>query len=226
MGNSSWLPTALTSMAQSVDSLFYIMLGVVTFFFVVVEVLLVTFLIRYRRTKKNQVGANVHGNNLFEAIWTLIPAVILVLLGAYSVNYVYKLQTPPRSDVVIEVVGHEWFWEFKYPNGLDVHNDLRVPAGENVLFDIHSEDVIHGFYIPAARVQQDALPGRQTQFWIQPETKDVGKVFDVPCDQFCGTGHPIMVAHMTVMSPDDYNNWLQTELQKQQAANQPSNTTG
>lgn len=226
MHNSSWLPAQLTLNSQHVDHLFYVMLGVVTFFFVAVEVLLVTFLIRYRRTKRNQVGANVHGNNLLEVVWTLIPALILVVLGAYSVKFVYDLQTPPSRDVTIQVVGHEWFWEFKYPNGLDVHNDLRIPAGENVLFDIHSADVVHGFYIPVSREQQDALPGRQTQFWVNAETKDVGQTFTVPCDQFCGTGHPTMVAHLTVMSPQDYDNWLQTELQKQNAANASSNTTG
>jgi cytochrome c oxidase subunit II len=226
VGNSSWLPTALTSMAHDVDGLFYVMLAIVTVFFVIVEVLLVTFLIRYRRTKKNQVGVDVHGNNLFEVIWTLIPALILVVLGAYSVKYVYNLQVPPSSDVVIHVTGHEWFWDFNYPNGLDEHNVLRVPAGENVLFDITSADVIHGFYIPGARVQQDALPGRQTQFWINADPKDIGKTFTVPCDQFCGTGHPTMVATLLVMSPQDYNTWVQSELQKQQAATQSTNTTG
>ncbi|MCL6593389.1 MAG: cytochrome c oxidase subunit II [Alicyclobacillus sp.] len=216
LGNSSWLPTALTSMAHSVDSLFYIMLGVVTFFFVLVEVLLITFLIRYRRTKRNQVGVDVHGNNLLETVWTLIPAAILVFMGAYSVRYVYELQTPPANPVVIDVIGHEWFWEFKYPNGVDVKNDLRVPAGQNVLFNIHSADVIHGFYIPEVRIQQDALNDRITQFWMNANPADVGKTFDVPCDQFCGTGHPIMVAKMTVMSADDFNQWLQTQLQQQQ----------
>lgn len=217
MSSSSWLPAQLTSMAHNVDLLFYIMLGIITFFFVLVEVLLITFLIRYRRSAKNQVGVNVHGNNVLETVWTLIPALILVFMGAYSVRYVYEAQNPPAKPLVIEVTGHEWFWEFKYPNGLDTHNDLRIPAGQNVLFDIHSADVIHGFYIPEARIQQDALPGRITQFWVNVDAKDVGKQFQVPCDQFCGAGHPIMVGQLTVMSPDDFNTWMQTELQKQQS---------
>jgi cytochrome c oxidase subunit 2 len=204
-------------MAQSVDGLFYIMLGVITFFFVLVEVLLITFLIRYRRTRTNQVGASIHGNNKLEILWTLVPAAILVVLGAMSVRYVYELQTPPAKPEVIKVTGHMWYWEFQYPNGLKTRNDLRVPAGENVLFQITSGDVIHGFYIPAVRIQQDALPGRLTEFWMNADPGKVGQTFDVPCDQFCGSGHSIMDAKMKIMSPSDYENWKQAELAKQKS---------
>ena len=216
---SSWLPVELTQMAHKVDGLFYVVLGVVTFFFVLVEILLITFLVRYRRTKTNQVGANIHGNNFLEIIWTLIPAAILLFMGAYSVKFVYDLQTPPSAPIPIKVIGHEWSWEFQYPNGLKTKNDLRVPAGQNVLFEITSADVIHGFYIPAVRIQQDALPGRQTEFWINAEPSKVGQVFNVPCDQFCGIGHSTMHASMTVMTPADFQKWEQTELQKQQSSN-------
>lgn len=215
---ASWLPAALTQMAQRVDSLFYIMLGVVAFFFVLVEVLLITFLIRYRRTKRNRTGKNVHGNNVFEIIWTLVPTVILVFMGVISVKYVYAEQTPPANPIVIKVTGHMWSWEFKYPNGLDVTNDLRVPAGQPVLFDITSADVIHGFYIPAVRVQQDALPGRQTQFWMEADSSDIGKQYPVPCDQFCGVGHSKMHATLTVMSPSDWQQWEATQLKQQNSS--------
>lgn len=202
-------------MSGHVDSLFYIVLGVVTFFFVLVEFLLIFFLIRYRRTRRNQAGANVHGNNMLEIIWTLIPALILVFMGAYSVKYVYAMQVPPAKEYVIQVIGHEWYWEFKYPDGVDTHNDLHIPAGQNVLFDITSGDVIHGFYIPADRMQQDAVPGRLTQYSMNAKLSDIGRVFPVPCDQFCGAGHPAMVAHMTVDSKASFNTWLENQLKAQ-----------
>lgn len=218
MGNATWLPAQLTHFAHNVDGLFYGVLAVVTFFFVLVEVLLVVFLIRYRRTKRNMVGANVHGNNKMEIIWTLIPALILVAIGVFSVKYVYAAQVAPASPVVIKVIGHEWKWEFQYPNGVDTTNDLRVPAGKAVLFDITSSDVIHGFYIPVARMQQDALPGRQTQFSVDIENNYIGQTFTVPCDQFCGPGHPGMIAKMTVMSQSDFQNWLATTKQQQNSS--------
>lgn len=217
LAHSSWLPIELTPMAHNVDQLFYIMLGVVAVFFVIVEVLLVMFLIRYRRTKRNQVGAPIHGNNKWETIWTIIPAAILVFMGAYSVRYVYALQTPPAPDYTIHVIGHEWYWEFKYPNGADVQSQLRLPAGKTVLFDITSADVIHGFYIPDFRVQQDALPGRQTQFSVQLLSSDLNKTFDVPCDQFCGQGHPKMIAQAQVVSDSAFNQWMKDQLKKQQS---------
>lgn len=214
LSESTWLPPALTHMAQNVDTLFYAMLIIVTVFFVIVEVLLVVFLVRYRRTKRNRVGVHVHGNTALETIWTAIPALILVVAGAFSVNLVYKAQTPPAKPLTIQVIGHMWYWEFKYPNGLDVQNDLRIPAGQPVLFDITSGDVIHGFYIPAVRIQQDALPGRRTDFWVQAKTADIGQQFPVPCDQFCGQGHPKMVATLTVMSPSDFRSWTAAQLKK------------
>ncbi|GMA49677.1 hypothetical protein GCM10025857_10340 [Alicyclobacillus contaminans] len=213
---ASWLPTELTQMSHQVDRLFYIMLGIIAFFFVLVEVLLITFLVRYRRSRLNAVGANVHGNNKLELLWTLVPAVVLVFMGVSCVKYVYAMQTPPAKPEVIQVTGHMWAWESQYPNGLKTRDDLRVPAGENVLFKITSTDVVHGFYIPAVRIQQDALPGRQTEFWMKADAADVGKVFDVPCDQYCGLQHSLMDAKMTVMTPADYERWKQSELAKQQ----------
>jgi cytochrome c oxidase subunit II len=212
---ASWLPLELTQVAHNTDSLFYIMLGVVTFFFLLVEVLLITFLIRYRRTKANRVGVNVHGNMKLEVLWTLIPAFILVVLGAFSIKYVYADQVVPAKPLIVKVTGHEWYWQFTYPNGATTKNELRVPAGQTVEFQITSADVIHGFYIPDLRMQQDALPGRETYYWANIKTTDVGTKFRIPCDQFCGAGHPQMVAQGQVMTQSDFENWEQ----QQKAAN-------
>lgn len=204
-------------MARNVDHLFYIMLIIVAIFFVIVEALLVIFLIRYRRTKRNRVGADIHGNTKLEAIWMAVPFVILAIMGAFSVHYVYQLQTPPAPKYTIQVIGHEWYWEFKYPNGLDLQNELKIPAGQNVLFDIHSADVIHGFYIPDFRLQQDALPDRQTQFSVDPLTADIGKNFVIPCDQFCGQGHPTMISKGQVLSDAQFQQWMASQLKSQSA---------
>jgi cytochrome c oxidase subunit 2 len=211
----TWLPPALTQMAREADSLFYVMLAVVTAFFVIVEVLLVTFLIRYRRSRQRQVGARTQGNTKLEIVWTLIPALILVAMGAFGVNYVYAVQTPPANSYVIRVTGHEWYWEIQYPNGVDVHNNFAIPAGVPVLFDITSQDVIHGFYIPAVRLQQDAVPGHLTQFYVTADPKDEGKTFLVPCDQFCGQGHSLMIGSMKVLSQADFDAWLNQHKQNQ-----------
>lgn len=215
LAGSSWLPIELTAMARSVDHLFYILLVIVAVFFVLVEFLLAYFLIRYRRTKRNRVGANIHGNNRLEMLWTAVPFVILAVLGAYSVQYIYRLQTPPAPVYTIHVVGHKWYWEFRYPNGADTQNVLMVPAGQNVLFDITSMDVVHGFYIPDFRLQQDAVPGRLTQFSVNVRSVDTGTRFIIPCDQFCGAGHPTMIAHGQVLSPNKFKAWMAATLKQQ-----------
>ncbi len=208
---ASWLPTELTQVAHNTDNLFYILLGVCAVFFLLVEALLITFLIRYRRTKANRVGVNVHGNMKLEVVWTLVPALILVVLGAFSIKYVYADQIVPANPLVIQVTGHEWYWQFTYPNGATTKNDLRIPAGRTVEFEITSSDVIHGFYIPDLRMQQDAMPGRETYFWADVKPSQVGTKFLIPCDQFCGVGHPHMIANGQVMTMADFLTWEQQQ---------------
>ncbi|WDL98272.1 cytochrome c oxidase subunit II [Alicyclobacillus sp. ALC3] len=220
---ASWLPTAITHMSQRVDRLFYIVLGICALLFVVVEVLLVLFIVRYRRTDKNRTGKAVHGNNLLELMWTVAPTVILVVIGVISLRSVYAEQNPPvtASANTIHVTGHMWQWEFKYSNGVDVSSwddTFEVPAGQPVVFDITSADVIHGFYIPSVRIQQDALPGRQTRFWVNLDPTYIGKSFPVPCDQFCGLFHSKMRATMKVVSPAEYRQWLAQQLCRQQSS--------
>jgi len=210
MVNSFWFPKAITDLARQIDSMFNLISVIAIIIFVLVEVLLVVFLLRYRRNNKNQQGAAIHGNTKLEIIWTVIPAFILVVLGILSINLVYAIQTPPADVTVVQVIGHKWNWEFKYADGTDVFNEVRVPAGKNVLFKITSAkgDVIHGFYIPSLRLQQDALPGRETHVWMN--SGDIGS-YDIICDQYCGTNHSLMVAKIKVVSQSDYNQWLATQ---------------
>jgi cytochrome c oxidase subunit II len=209
-----WLPTPLTDTAKSTDTLFYIITGVTIFFFILVEFLLILFLIRYRRRRADQQGAAVHGNTKLEILWSLIPALILVFLGISSTKLVYAIQTPPADVEEIDVIGHKWYWEFKYPNGVDTVGDLRIPAGKNVLFKITSDDVIHSFYIPDFRLKQDAVPGRLTQFHANVDENHLG-TYTVYCAEYCGTSHSQMLAQLKVVSDSEYQAWLADQKQKQ-----------
>jgi cytochrome c oxidase subunit 2 len=214
---SVWLPTPLTDSANKTDTLFYVITWITGFFFVLVEFLLVYFLIRYRRRRAEQRGVAVHGNTKLEIIWTLIPALILVIIGISSTKLVYALQTPPADVEEIDVVGHKWYWEFKYPNGVDTVGELHIPAGKNVLFRITSADVIHSFYIPEFRIKQDAVPGRLTEFTVNVPDKDKG-TYKIYCAEYCGTSHSQMLANMSVVNEDSYQSWLADQKQKQAEA--------
>jgi cytochrome c oxidase subunit II len=218
-----WLTQPITDLGHQTDTLFYWVLGLTGVVFVLVEVLLVWYLLRYKRTHAEQQGLDYHGNTKLEIIWTLIPALILVGLGAYSLPIVKAQQAAPTDSYVIEVTGHMWSWEFKYPNGLDTVNseDLRIPANKNVVFKITSADVIHDFWVPQFRVKQDALPGRLTQVWVNVKQDFVGNSYPIECAEYCGTFHSKMISKVEILSQSDFDSWsasaLQTQVAKQKA---------
>ncbi|MCY4643206.1 MAG: hypothetical protein OXB88_01170 [Bacteriovoracales bacterium] len=120
------------------------------------------------------------------------------------------------EDVLrVQVQAQQWAWNFRYagPDGIfntldDVVtlNDLRIPAGKKVVFQLTSKDVIHSFYLPNFRVKVDAMPGRISRMWIQSKEEERGR-FEVACAEMCGTYHYKMAAAMTLLSPEDFADW-------------------
>ncbi len=204
-----WLPDALTEVAKNSDTLFYVILGITLFFFVLVEFLLAVFLVRYRRKWAAKDGVNLHGNHRLEILWTVIPALILVVLGVYSTQMTYAIQKTPSDVVVIKVHGQKWSWEYEYPGGFTKTNDLRLPEGKDVLFKITSKDVIHSFWIPQFRLKQDAVPGRETEYTVKVEKGDTSNL-RVVCAEYCGTAHAMMVNKITVMKPEAFDAWVKS----------------
>lgn len=201
------LPEAIGNMAEKVDSLFNIITWIALAMFILVEVLLLVFLIRYRRRWSDDQGQSIHGNTKIELIWTIIPALILVIIGILGSQITYDLQRPPKDVYTIEVVGKKWAWDFKYPEGFRTTNELYVPEGKNILFKITSNDVIHSFWIPAIRMKQDAVPGRETQFWTGPMQQGT---YSIPCAEYCGTMHSMMIGKLHVVSQNDFNQFVQS----------------
>jgi cytochrome c oxidase subunit II len=208
------MPDALTHGASDIDGLFGLVFWITLAVFVLVEVLLVVFLLRFKRKAPGKEGKNIHGNTKAEVIWTLIPAIILVVLGIYSSGMVYAIQQPPADVYEIKVTGMKWAWQFEYPNGAVSNGDLRLPEGKNVLFKITSKDVIHSFWIPEFRMKQDAVPGRETRYWVK--AADVAKVDQkytkhVICAEYCGNAHSKMLADFTIMNDADFDKWVAEE---------------
>ncbi|MCG0314779.1 MAG: hypothetical protein L5657_09035, partial [Calditerricola sp.] len=115
MEGSLFLPAALSETAKDVDALFYILTGIAVVIFLLVWMLLLIFLVRYRRKHPTKQGLRLYGNTRLEIIWTVIPALILVVLGIYSAQMVYALQKPPADAYEIQVTASKWKWEFTYP---------------------------------------------------------------------------------------------------------------
>lgn len=219
MGKFFWLPDQLTQGAKDIDGLFGVIFVVTLIVFLLVEGLLVFFLLRYRRKNKDQHGKRIHGNTRAEVIWTVIPAIILVALGIYSSGMVYSIQQPPADVYTIKVTGMKWAWQFQYPNGAKTMGDLRIPAGRKILFEITSKDVIHSFWIPEFRIKQDAVPGRQTEFYVDPIVQaQPGQTVTYPkrvvCAEYCGQGHSKMDADIHIMNGSDFDNWVAVQKTK------------
>lgn len=216
MGLSNfYLPEALTQTAKDIDGLFGLIFWISLVAFILVEALLVIFLIRYKRKHPDKQGLAIHGNTKAEVIWTLIPALILVGIGIYSTGMVYTIQEPPADVYEIKVTGMKWAWEFEYPNGAKTYGELRIPEGENVLFKIYSKDVIHSFWIPEFRIKQDAVPGRETRYWVKAETlNNVENKYEkrIICAEYCGNQHSNMLADLQIMPADEFTAWVDKEL--------------
>jgi len=208
------LPEALTSTAKEIDNLFYLIFWITLVVFILVEALLVIFLIRYKRKHPDQQGKPIHGSTKAEVIWTLIPAIILVFIGVYSSGMVYTIQDPDVTDPYeIQVVGFKWAWEFHYPNGAKTVNQLHIPEGKDVLFRITSKDVIHSFWIPEFRMKQDAVPGRETNFYIKADKIGEERVLAerIVCAEYCGDNHSKMLGDVIIQPQADFDTWVAAE---------------
>jgi cytochrome c oxidase subunit 2 len=129
--------------------------------------------------------------------------VIVIFVWAFRVFL--NINTPPANAYEVQVTGQKWKWLFTYPNG-HVDQDLHVPVNTPVRLVMTSEDVIHGFFIPAFRLKHDVLPGRYVKLWFR--AVKTGE-FQIYCTQYCGTGHSDMWAKVIVHEPGGFESWLQ-----------------
>ncbi len=210
----SWLPEDVSTYGKHIDELFYIIYIITTVTFVLVEALLVIFLVKYRH-RPGRKATYTHGNTALEIAWTIVPAVILVILGVVSNQWwrVIKGDSMPATDFHVEIVAKQFNWEIHYPgrdgqlgtaDDLQVDNDLTVPVNKIVRVTLKSKDVIHSFFLPNLRLKQDAVPGRNIDVWF--EATKVGK-YEMPCAELCGFGHSGMKGWLFVKNPAEYEQW-------------------
>jgi len=203
-----FFPEEASNFAGNVDALFSFILMTTLFFAVLVTVLVIFAAFRFRRKNTNEVGDDVHGNNLLEIGWTVIPTIIAIFIFAWGAVIYVNYRIAPKDTLDIYVIGKQWMWKLQQPNGRKEINELHIPVNRNVKLIMGSEDVIHNFYVPAFRVKMDVVPGRYNTMWFRP-TK-TGK-YHFFCSQYCGTNHAVMGGWVTVMDPAEYAAWLAGE---------------
>jgi len=179
--------------------------------FVVVEALLVVALIRFRHREGRPAPTPTHGHTLMEIAWTLAPAVILVFVAVPTVRTIFATAGEAPADAVkVQVIGHQWWWEFKYPDlALTTANEMHVPVGKPVRVAITSADVIHSFWVPPLGGKRDAIPGQTNYVAFQADS--VGD-YSGQCAEFCGASHANMRLRVVVESDSEFGRWATVQL--------------
>jgi cytochrome c oxidase subunit II len=210
----SWLPENVSTYGGEIDYLFYLIYYITGATFILVTVAMIAFLVMYRR-KEGRRAVYSHGNTTLEIIWTIVPALILVVLSFMSQASWAKIKShAPPGDVEVQVTSKQFNWEMVYPgpdgkfgtpDDLALENQLHVPVAKVVRVHLKSKDVIHSFFVPQLRLKQDTVPGRDILAWFQA-TKP-GK-YEIPCAELCGFGHSGMKGWLYVHTPEEYEKWV------------------
>jgi cytochrome c oxidase subunit 2 len=198
-------PEAASTVAPQVDALFFVWSAISVFFTVLIAALIVYFMVRYRRRSVDEVGLPERAPAWLEVGWSVIPLVIALAMFFWGARVFYDIYRAPANAVEYWAVGKQWMWKFQHPDGHREINTLHVPIGVPVRLHIQSEDVIHSVFIPAFRVKQDAVPGRETSFFFQATKPGVYHLF---CAEYCGGEHSKMVGSIIALEPEQYEAWL------------------
>ena len=197
--------------ATKIDRLFMSIFWWAVGVFVVVEGLLLYVVFRFRDRGGDERPEPVHGSVVLEIGWTLVPAVILVLIAVPTIRTIWDVDNPPEdaNALQVEVVGHQWWWEFNYPE-LDVTtaNEMHVPVGRTVELTLRSDDVLHSFWIPRVGGKRDLGPGTTTGMWF---TVDSAGRYPGQCAEFCGTAHALMGMALVARDSADFRSWVQNQ---------------
>ncbi len=182
--------------------------GWALFIFVAVEGLLLFAVWRFRDRPGRGEPKPVHGNLALEFGWTLIPVVIVTLIAVPTIAAVFRTQaTPPADALRVEVIGHQWWWEARYPSlGITTANELHLPVGRPVNLILKSADVIHSFWVPQIGGKRDLIPGRKNFLTFTVTTPGE---YPGQCAEFCGISHANMRLLLVAQSPAEFRAWVE-----------------
>jgi cytochrome c oxidase subunit II len=175
--------------------------------------------IRFRERPDSPEPKHVYGSTKLEIIWTIIPALIVLIIAIPTIQAIFALQeTPPEDALVIDVIGHQWWWEFRYPEeGIITANEFYVPIDRPIALNLTSNDVIHSFWIPRLGGKRDVNPVVRTPEGVRPLhlnrivlTVDSTGEFLGQCAEFCGTSHAIMRMNAVAVEPEEFDAWVES----------------
>jgi cytochrome c oxidase subunit 2 len=181
--------------------------------FIVVSTLLVVAIVRFRARKgdEGREPPQIYGSNQIEFAWTVVPVLIVVILALVTARTILELQKVERPEgwLAVTAVGHQWWWEFQYPEyGITTANELHVPAERATFLNLESQDVIHSFWVPQLSGKTDVIPNRTNHLWMQPSAPGL---YVGQCAEFCGTQHAYMLLRVYVDTPEEFSRWVEAQ---------------
>jgi cytochrome c oxidase subunit 2 len=201
--------------AHSISHLAGLVLAVTGVIFVVVASLLVYAVVRFRRRAGDDgtEPAQIYGSGPVEAAWTTVPVLIVAVLALSTARVVHEIQDAraPDNAVQVQVIGHQWWWEYRYPKlGIVTANELHVPVSQGTVglptfLDLRSADVVHSFWVPRLAGKTDLIPNKINSMWIEPERPGL---FVGQCAKYCGTQHAKMLLRVYVDTPEGFAKWV------------------
>jgi cytochrome c oxidase subunit 2 len=209
-----WFPVQASTQAHNTDRLYHVLVivSIPIFVLVVSVILFCCWQFRMKPGEELKDGPPIHGNTRLEVVWTAIPAIILLGLVSYSFVVLHDNEKKPAREIDVGVTGQQFAWTFQYPpsvtGGAPVESDqLYLPEGESVQFGLHSKDVIHAFWIPAFRLQEDVVPGITVHYRATPDRLGT---YTIVCNLLCGLGHSLMRAKVHVVPEAQFKTWLKS----------------
>lgn len=194
-----------------------------------VVALVVYVVIRFRERPGQPPPAQIHGSTKLELLWTTIPAIIVLFIAIPTVRTLFTMQEPPEQGALeVEVIGHQWWWEFRYPEqGVVTANQLVLPVGREIHLRMHSADVVHSFWIPRLGGKRDVNPQPALPEGQQPRPNHL--VFTVrepgtysgQCAEYCGASHAIMKMTAVAVPEAEFEPWVESMLGEPAAAPSP-----
>ena len=197
--------------ARSIDELFWLTFWIAVVIFVLVQGVLLISVFVFREKPNKPEPKQIHGNTKLEIIWTVIPVLILAFIAVPTVRTIFDLAREPEDALKIEVIGHQWWFEYKYPDyGITTANVLVIPSDKPIRLEMWSNDVLHNYWVPKLNGKRYLVPGQKTYLNLQADNPDE---FWAQCGEYCGLSHSKMRGRVISLSEDDFDTWITNQQQ-------------
>jgi len=210
-----------SNFVTGVDKAFFLIMGISLIFLLGLTFTMLYFVYKYNN-KKNPVATQIKGSTKLEIIWTVIPTILVMVMFYYGWAGWAPMRTAPKDSFNITITGRMWNYTFEYENGKKT-DTLYVPMNKAIKMKLVSLDVIHGFYIPAFRIKEDVVPGREKMSWFIAQKEGSFELF---CSEYCGMNHSYMYTYVKVLPQDQFNKWYVDTVKKVEAVVDSPTATG